>query len=192
VDVHVGSISLPAPATPEPPAEPTTTAAPPPPTASAPQPTGPPTATAPTPTEAPTTTAAPSTTVAPTPAAPSVVYSANAECDPATGQTTVSFRLTNTGDTPVQIITTTAGVPLEPNPIPAFGSASATRTLDGPDNDRQVTITATIDGGSAGQIQLSDDITAAACQGPGAPPEVTFTFTVTPSESRAAVDDTVE
>ena len=41
-------------------------------------------------------------------------------------------------------------------------------------------------------IQLSDDITAPACEGPAFPPEVTFTFFTTPSESRAAVGDTVE
>jgi hypothetical protein len=120
------------------------------------------------------------------------VYSANAECDPATGQTTVSWLLTNNGATPVPIMTTFGPVPMNPNPVPAFGSASATLTVDGPDTDQQVTTTATVDGGAAGQIQLSDDITVAACQGPEFPPEVTFTFTTTPSVSRAAVGDTVE
>ena len=39
---------------------------------------------------------------------------------------------------------------------------------------------------------LSDDITAAACEGPEAPPDVTFTFTTTPSQSTAFVGDTIE
>ena len=127
----------------------------------------------------------------PSPIAPSVVYSANAECDPETGQTTVSWQLINNGETPVEIITTSAEVPLEPNPVPADGSASATMTLDGPDTDQQVATTVTIDDGS-GQIVLSDDITAAACEGPEAPPDVTFTFTTTPSQSTAFVGDTIE
>jgi hypothetical protein len=119
------------------------------------------------------------------------VYSANAECDPETGQTTVSWQLVNNGETPVDIITTSADVPLEPNPVPAVGSASATMTLDGPDTDQQVATTVTIDDGS-GQIVLSDDITAAACEGPEAPPDVSFTFTTTPSQSTALVGDTIE
>ena len=104
--------------------------------------------------------------MSPTLIAPPVVYSANAECDPETGQTTVSWQLINNGLTPVQIITTSAEVPLEPNPVPALGSASATMTLDGPDTDQQVATTVTIDDGSGGQIELSEDVTAAACEGP--------------------------
>ena len=50
----------------------------------------------------------------------------------------------------------------------------------------------TIDGGPAGPIELSEDITVPACHGPDAPPDVTFTFTVKPSESRARVGDTIE
>ena len=57
---------------------------------------------------APTTTAGPTTTVASTPATPSAVYTANAECDPTIGETTLSWRLTNTGVTPVEIISTSA------------------------------------------------------------------------------------
>ena len=63
----------------------------------------------PTTTEAPTTTAGPTTTVASTATMPSAVYTANAECDPTIGETTLSWRLTNTGVTPVQIISTSAG-----------------------------------------------------------------------------------
>ena len=65
-------------------------------------------------------------------------------------------------------------------------------TLDGPDTDQQVATTVTIDDGAGGQIELSEDITAAACEGPGAPPDVTFTFASTPSQSRAVVGDTIE
>ncbi len=189
-------VSQPAAATqPEPPAESdpievaTTTTSAPPATTSAPTSTAASTTEVPS-TEASTTTT--TTTVSPTLIAPPVVYSANAECDPETGQTTVSWQLINNGLTPVQIITTSAEVPLEPNPVPALGSASATMTLDGPDTDQQVATTVTIDDGSGGQIELSEDVTAAACEGPEAPPDVTFTFVSTPSQSRAVVGDIVE
>ena len=83
-------------------------------------------------------------------------------------------------------------MPLEPNPVPPFGAATATEVIDGPATDQQVTSTVTIDAGGGVVIEESDDITAAACEGPESPPDVTFTFNVTPSESRAAVGDTVE
>ena len=151
----------------------------------------------PTTTEGPTTTAGPiydrpdddrgpTTTVAPTPIAPSAVYSANAECDPTIGETTVSWRLTNTGVTPVEIISTSAAGAVGTEP------GSRLRLGFGDDDPRRsrhrsvVATTVTIDGGPAGPIELSDDITVPACHGPDAPPDVTFTFYVTPSESRAA------
>ena len=43
---------------------------------------------------------------------------ANAECDPANGETTVSWKVTNNGDAPVTITDNTEDVPLEPNPVP--------------------------------------------------------------------------
>ena len=189
---------------PEPPAEPieasTTTAAPAPTeptTTAAPTPTAARPLHAPTPTEAATTTAAPTTIAAPTTttppvAAPSVVFAANAECDPAAGETTLVWEVTNNGAAPVQITDLTEPVALEPNPVPAFGSAEATRVIDGPATDQAVTSTVTIDAGGGVVIQRSDDITAPACEGPALPPDVTFTFTVTPSVTRAAVGDTVE
>ena len=143
--------------------------------------------------EATTTTAAPTTTIeAAEPAAPSVVYAANAVCDPATGETTVSWKVTNNGEAPVTITGNTEDVPLEPNPVPPLGEATATRVIEGPATDQQVTSTVTIDAGGGVVIEESDDITAAACLGPEAPPDVTFTFSVRPSVTQAAVGDTVE
>ena len=55
-----------------------------------------------------------------------------------------------------------------------------------------MTSTVTIDAGGGVVIELSDEITAGACEGPEAPPDVAFTLSVTPSVSRAAVGDTVE
>ena len=83
-------------------------------------------------------------------------------------------------------------MPIEPNPVPPFGVATATSVIDGPATDQQVTSTVTIDVGGGVVIEESDDITAAACQGPEPPPDVTFTFDVTPSVSTAAVGQTVE
>ena len=146
-------------------------------------------------TQAPTTqapTTLPSTTTqVPEPAAPAVVYAANAECNPAIGQTTVSWRVTNNGETPVTIIDNTEDAPLEPSTVPPLGEATATHVIEGPATDQQVTSTVTIDVGDGVVIEKSDDITAAACEGPEPPPEVSFTFTVTPSVTRAAVGDTV-
>ncbi len=143
--------------------------------------------------EATTTTAAPTTTIeAAEPAAPSVAYAANAVCDPATGETTVSWKVTNNGEAPVTITGNTEDVPLEPNPVPPSGEATATRDIEGPATDQQVTSTVTIDAGGGVVIEESDDITAAACQGPETPPDVTFTFSVRPSVTQAAVGDTVE
>ena len=98
-----------------------------------------------------------------------MVYAANAECDPATGETTVSWQVTNNGEAPVTITGNTEDVPLEPNPVPPFGAATATRVIDGPATDQQVTSTVTIDAGGGVVIEQSDDITAAACEGPEAP-----------------------
>ena len=120
------------------------------------------------------------------------MYAANAECDPATGETTVSWRVDNNGAAPVTITGNTEDVPLEPNPVPPFGAATATQRHRRPGNR------------SAGDehgddrrrwrsvIEESDDITAAACEGPEPPPDVTFTFNVTPSVTTAAVGETVE
>ena len=49
----------------------------------------------------------------------------------------------------------------------------------------------TIDAGRV-VVELSDEITAGACEGPEAPPDVAFALSVTPSVSQAAVGDTVE
>ena len=67
---------------------------------------------------------------APEPAAPSVVYAANAECDPASGQTTVTWKVTNNGEAPVTITGNTEDVQLEPNPVPPFGAATATTVIE--------------------------------------------------------------
>ena len=98
----------------------------------------------------------------------------------------------NNGAAPVTITGNTEDAPLEPNPVPPFGEATASHVIDGPATDQQVTSTVTIDAGAGVVIEESDDITAAACQGPEPPPDVTFTFDVTPSVSTAAVGQTVE
>ena len=98
----------------------------------------------------------------------------------------------NNGTAPVTITGNTEDAPLEPNPVPAGGEATASHVIDGPATDQQVTSTVTIDAGAGVVIEESDDITAAACEGPEPPPDVTFTFNVTPSVSTAAVGQTVE
>ena len=69
-----------------------------------------------------TTLPAPTTTVeAAEPAAPSVVYAANAECDPATGETTVSWKVTNNGEAPVTITGEHRGRAARTEPGPPVG-----------------------------------------------------------------------
>ena len=46
-------------------------------------------------------------------------------------------------------------------------------------------VTLTLDAGGGESFQLSDEITAPACEGPAELPEVTFTFVKTPSVSYA-------
>ncbi len=184
--------------------EPTTTLAPTPEPAEPPAPTAAPTtaaeptepsttaATAIAPTTAETTTTAlATTTAAPAATASPPVYSANAECNPATAQTTVTWRVTNTGTTPLPIVSSSEGVSLEPNPVPPGASATATRVLDGPASDQQVTSTLTVEIDGQ-QVPLTDLVFANVCQGPALPPEVSFTFTKTPSATTAAVGDTIE
>ena len=76
--------------------------------------------------------------------------------------------------------------------MPPGGEATATHVIEGPATDEQVTSTVTIDAGGGVVVELSDEITAGACEGPEAPPDVAFALSVTPSVSEAAVGDTVE
>ena len=101
------------------------------------------------------------------------MFAANAECDPAGGQTAITWVVTNNNDHAVQVTDITEPVTLTPNPVPAFGLATATRVIDGPATDQAVTSTVTIDAGGGEVFQLSDDITAPACVGPAQLPEVT-------------------
>src|SRR3954465_2034170 len=133
----------------------------------------------------------PEASAAPTPVGPAVAFAVNAECDPAAGHTTLVWELTNNGAVPVQITDITEPVTLEPNVVPPGATATASRVIDGPTTDEQGTSTVTIDA-SGVVTDLSDEITAGACEGPAAPPDVAFTLSVTPSVSQAAVGDTVE
>ena len=155
-----------------------------------------PTTVAPTTTATPAATGSPPTTTAQTTAgvltteAPSVSLSANAACDPETGQTTVTWVVNNNGGSSVEIIGDTEGVQFDSNEVPAGGSTTATEVIEGPASDQDLMNTVTV-AGAGQQLAISEDIVAATCTGPEAPPDVTFTFNVTPSASRAAVGDTV-
>ena len=134
--------------------------------------------------------AAPTTPVL-APAQPSVGFSGNAECNPATGETTVSWRLTNNGDAPVQILSSSEDVELTRDSIPAGGIALAERVIQGSETDRRLTGNLSVDVGGQ-QIDLSDEIFDFACTGPAFRPPVTFTFTKTPSVTSALVGDTID
>ena len=104
----------------------------------------------------------------------------------------MTWQLTNNSASPIEITGDTAGVPFDRNDVPAFGSRTARRVIDGPVTDDQLINTVSVDLGGGLRSELSDRITAAACPGPPFPPDVTFTFTKTSSVSRAAVGETVE
>ena len=127
------------------------------------------------------TTAAETTTAVPVPQLPSVMLAGNAACDPGQSETTVTWRVTNRSELPVVITDETAGVPFDPNLVSPFRSRSATEVIDGPETDQVLSNTVTIDLGDGVTTQLTDTITAAACEGPAQLPEVTFTFDKTAS-----------
>ena len=103
----------------------------------------------------------------------------------------MSWRLTNNGDAPVQILSSSEDVELTRDPIPAGGIALAERIIQGPELDRPLISNVTVDAGGQ-QIDLSDEIFGFACTGPAFRPPVTFTFTKTPSVTSALVGDIVD
>ena len=82
------------------------------------------------------------------------MYSANAECDPDTAQTTVTWRVTNNATTPLQIVSSSEGVSLEPNPVPPLSTATASTVVPGPETDQDVTSTLTVEV-SGEELQLT-------------------------------------
>ncbi len=108
-----------------------------------------------------------------------------------TGQTTVTWRVTNNGEAPIPVTNHRARFARTESGA-AFDSAIATGDIDGPETDQQVTSTVTIDARWWGRAEESDDITAAACRGPETPADVTFTFTSRRAWREAVVGDTVD
>ena len=124
-------------------------------------------------------------------------------CDVDTGQTRLTWTVSNPTDSPVGIASDTRDVSFDPNPIPAGGESIGTEVLDGPAEAEDITLTATLelavpeDPGSteAGTVEpavgpvgeVSATVTVPDCASPGP-----FTFTNEPSEPIAAVGDTIE
>ncbi len=150
-------------------------------------------------TTAPATAAAPTTTAEPTTtstllgavALPTVMFAGNAVCDPDEGETTVTWRVTNAGEFPVEVIGETAGVQFDPTIVSPFRSRSATEVIEGPASDEVLDNTITVEDPSGATTDLTAGVTAAACEGPAALPEVTFTFFKTANMASAVVGQTV-
>jgi large repetitive protein len=115
-----------------------------------------------------------------------------AVCDTDTGTTTVTWTISNNDGSPAIVVRSARGVEYNPNPDAPFGGSTGTEVIDGPAQDQQLSETATVQHADGGTSDYSDEITAAACSGPELPPDVTFTFSKTPSVLTAGVGDTVE
>ena len=84
------------------------------------------------------------------------------------------------------------GVDFQPNPDAPHGASTGVEVVDGPASDDEITETVTIQLADGGTSRLTASVTAAACTGPSLTPDVSFTFTKTPSVPTAGVGDTVE
>ncbi len=104
----------------------------------------------------------------------------------------MTWTVSNNDDSPLVIITDSRGVPFNPDPVAPHGETSATEAIHGPDDDQAITETITVQHASGETSEYSVTITAAACNGPDVPPEVSFTFDKTASASTARVGDTLQ
>ena len=123
---------------------------------------------------------------------PCAALHGNAECDASTGTTTITWTVSNNDGSSAVVVGDSRGVAFTPNPDAPHGSATGTEVIEGPASDQQISESVTVRLADGGTSELTTEITAAACSGPAAPPEVTFTFSKTASASTAAVGDTVE
>ena len=102
----------------------------------------------------------------------------------------MTWRIDNSGADPASVTRETAGVPFEPNLVSPYRSRSASVVIEGPSTDRQLSNTVDLEIGGR-VLELNATVNVPACEGPGLPPEVTFTFTKTPSVAAASVGQRV-
>ncbi len=120
------------------------------------------------------------------------VLDGSAECDPVEGQTTVTWTVSSNDSSAIVITADARGLSFTPGTVASYGTSSATEVIEGQSADQEITQTVTVQLGDGSTSQLSAVVVAAACEGPPAPPEVTFTFTTSASPPVARVGDTVE
>ena len=121
-----------------------------------------------------------------------VALDGNAQCDPANGQTTVTWTVSNNADSSASITGDARGVTFVPDSVAPYGTAFGTEAIVGPTTDQELSETVTVQLGDGRISELDASVIAAACEGPPPLPPVTFTFTKTASTSTAVVGDTVE
>jgi hypothetical protein len=105
-----------------------------------------------------------------------------AECDPPTGEITVTWTDTNFNSLPVEITVTSPGVVFTPNPMAAGGlaggRASATESVTGTAEPVARALEATFDLGAGRSVTSTADVTLPPCEAP-LPPAMTLSFTKT-------------
>ena len=112
------------------------------------------------------------------------VLHGNAECDPASGTTTITWTVSNNDGSPGWSSVTRVAWTSTPIRTRPTATSIGTEVIDGPATDQQITETVTVQLADGEHLPTECHVTAAACEGPAVPPEVTFTFT----KSRQHVD----
>ncbi len=117
------------------------------------------------------------------------VLHGSAQCDPASGSTTITWTVDNNAGSVQLIVSDTRGIEFGPNPDAPYGTSVGTEVIEGPPTDQQITETVTVLLSNGAVTQQSATVNAAACEGPALAADVTFTFTQHVSQSTAAVGD---
>jgi hypothetical protein len=112
-------------------------------------------------------------------------------CSVETGQTTVTWTVSNQTGSAISIAGSLRGVFYNPNPVPAGETATATETIAGPGTLQELTDTVAVEGGGRA-AELAVSVTLSACTGPEAPEDISFTFTNEASVPAAFAGDTID
>jgi uncharacterized repeat protein (TIGR01451 family)/LPXTG-motif cell wall-anchored protein len=115
------------------------------------------------------------------------VLAGNALCDPATGNTTVTWTLRNNNGGPATI-TNGGGVTFTPNPVPPNANSTGTQSRPPSTTNSTVSLTVVVDLGQGVQTRPSATVNVGACDPPGI---TSFTFDKTASVTTAEVGQTV-
>ena len=92
------------------------------------------------------------------------VLHGNAECDPASGTTTITWTISNNDGSLGLVAQRFTRRGLQPEPDAPYGTSIGTEVIDGPATDQQITETVTVQLADGSTTEPSATITAAACE----------------------------